>query len=45
MLPSLPCLESAPGVEAKLKKPSTVDEKFEDMVKSAQAAAVLMLVC
>jgi TPR repeat protein len=37
-------LESVPGVEAKLKKPNTVDEKFEDVVKSAQNAAVLVLV-
>jgi S1-C subfamily serine protease len=37
-------LESVPGVEAKLKKPNTADEKFEDVVKSAQAAAVLVLV-
>jgi hypothetical protein len=37
-------LESVPGVEAKLKAPNTVDEKFEDVVKSAQDAAVLVLV-
>jgi hypothetical protein len=37
-------LESAPDVEAKLKAPNTKDEKFEDMVKSAQDAAVLVLV-
>ena len=41
---SLPFLESVPGVEAKLKKPNTADEKFEDVVKSAQDAAVLVLV-
>ena len=37
-------LESVPGVEAKLKKPNIVDEKFEDVVKSAQDASVLVLV-
>jgi S1-C subfamily serine protease len=37
-------LESAPDVDAKLKAPNTVDEKFEDVVKSAQDAAVLVLV-
>ena len=37
-------LESVPGVEAKLKAPNTVDEKFEDVVKSAQNEAVLVLV-
>ena len=37
-------LESAPGVEAMLKKPNTADEKFEDVVKQAQDAAVLVLV-
>jgi len=37
-------LESVPGVEVKLKKPNTADEKFEDVVKQAQQAAVLMLV-
>jgi hypothetical protein len=37
-------LESVPGVEAKLKNPNTVDEKFEDVVKAAQQAAVLVLV-
>jgi hypothetical protein len=37
-------LESVPGVEDKLKKPNTADEKFEDVVKSAQDAAVLVLV-
>ena len=29
-------LESAPDVDAKLKAPNTADEKFEDVVKSAQ---------
>jgi hypothetical protein len=37
-------LESVPGVEAKLKMPNTKDEKFEGVVKSAQDAAVLVLV-
>jgi TPR repeat protein len=37
-------LESVPEVAAKLKAPNTVDAKFEEVVKSAQAAAVLVLV-
>lgn len=37
-------LESAPDVSAKLKEPITVDRKFGDVVKSAQDAAVLILV-
>ena len=37
-------LESVPDVDAKLKSPNTADEKFEDVVKSAQDAAVLVLV-
>jgi TPR repeat protein len=37
-------LESVPGVEAKLKAPNTKDESFEDVVKQAQDAAVLVLV-
>ena len=37
-------LESVPDVDAKLKKPNTSEEKFEDVVKSAQNAAVLVLV-
>jgi hypothetical protein len=41
---SLPFLESVPGVEAKLKVPNKADENFEDVVKSAQDAAVLVLV-
>jgi hypothetical protein len=41
---SLPVLESVPVVSAKLKAPNTKDEKFEDVVKSAQDAAVLVLV-
>jgi S1-C subfamily serine protease len=37
-------LESVPAVSAKLKAPVTVDRKFEEVVKSAQDAAVLVLV-
>ncbi len=37
-------LESVPDVDAKLKAPNTKDEGFEDVVKSAQDAAVLVLV-
>jgi S1-C subfamily serine protease len=37
-------LESVPTVSAKLKAPVTADRKFEDVVKSAQNAAVLVLV-
>jgi S1-C subfamily serine protease len=37
-------LESVPDVSAKLKAPVTVDRKFEDVVKLAQDAAVLVLV-
>jgi S1-C subfamily serine protease len=37
-------LESVPAVSAKLKASSTADRKFEDVVKSAQSAAVLVLV-
>ncbi len=37
-------LESVPAVSAKLKAPITADRKFEDVVKSAQDAAVLVLV-
>jgi hypothetical protein len=37
-------LESVPAVSAKLKAPNTKEEKFEDVVKSAQDAAVLVLV-
>ena len=36
-------LESMPEVSAKLKAPNTKDEAFEDVVKSAPAAAVLVL--
>ncbi len=37
-------LESVPDVSAKLKEPNTMNEAFEDVVKSAQDAAVLVLV-
>jgi S1-C subfamily serine protease len=37
-------LESVQDVSAKLKEPVAADRKFEDVVKSAQAAAVLVLV-
>ena len=37
-------LESEPGVSAKLKEPSTKECKFEDMAKSAEKAAALVLV-
>ena len=37
-------LESMPGVSAKLKEPNTKERKFEDVVKSAEQAAVLVLV-
>jgi len=37
-------LESVPDVSTKLKAPNTANRKFEDVVKSAQDAAVLVLV-
>ena len=37
-------LESVPEVSAKLKEPSTKERKFEDIVKDAEQAAVLVLV-
>ena len=37
-------LESVPDVSAKIKAPNTADRKFEDVVKSAQDAAALVLV-
>jgi TPR repeat protein len=37
-------LESVPEVSAKLKEPITINQKFEDVVKSAENAAVLVLV-
>jgi hypothetical protein len=35
---------SVPEVAAKLKEPSAKDKKFEDVVKEAEQAAVLVLV-
>ncbi len=37
-------LESVPEVSAKLKDANTKERKFEDVVKSAEKAAVLVLV-
>ena len=37
-------LESVPEVSAKLKEPETKERKFEEIVKSAEQAAVLVLV-
>jgi len=37
-------LESVPEVSAKLKEPNTKEQKFEDVVRSAEQAAVLVLV-
>jgi hypothetical protein len=37
-------LESVPDVADKLKEPNKKDESFEEVVKSAQEAAVLVLV-
>ena len=37
-------LESVPEVSAKLKAPNTKEMKFEEVVKSAEQAAVLVLV-
>ena len=37
-------LESVPELANKLKEPSVKDKKFEDVVKSAEQAAVLVLV-
>ena len=37
-------LESVPDVGAKLKEPNAKDESFEEVVESAQEAAVLVLV-
>ena len=37
-------LESVPAVSAKLKEPETKAQKLEDVVKSAEQAAVLVLV-
>ena len=41
-LPSF--LKSTPEVSARLKEPETKERKFEDVVKSAEQAAVLVLV-
>jgi hypothetical protein len=37
-------LSGAPDVSAKLKEARTADRKFEDVVKDAEQAAVLVLV-
>jgi hypothetical protein len=37
-------LESVPEVAARLKEPNTTERKFEDVVKDAEQAAVLVLV-
>ncbi|MGA9451052.1 MAG: hypothetical protein WBW41_06870 [Verrucomicrobiia bacterium] len=37
-------LESVPDVSAQVKAPNTADRKFEDVVKQAQVATVLVLV-
>jgi hypothetical protein len=37
-------LESVPEVSAKLKESNTKEQKFEDVVKAAEQAAVLVLV-
>jgi len=37
-------LESVPEVSAKLKEPETKERRFEEVVKSAEQAAVLVLV-
>ena len=37
-------LESVPEGSAKLKEPNTKEQKFEDVVRSAEQAAVLVLV-
>jgi hypothetical protein len=37
-------LESVPDAMSKLKEPSTQDKKFEDVVKEAEQAAVLVFV-
>jgi hypothetical protein len=37
-------LESVPEVAAKLVEPNTKEQKFEDVVKAAEQAAVLVLV-
>ncbi len=37
-------LESVPEVATKLKEPRTAERKFEEVVKDAEQAAVLVLV-
>lgn len=37
-------LESVPDVAAKLKAPNAKEKKFEDILREAQPAAVLVLV-
>jgi hypothetical protein len=37
-------LESVPEVSAKLKAPNTTEKRFQDVVKEAEQAAVLVLV-
>jgi hypothetical protein len=37
-------LESVPEVSARLKEPNTKERKFEEVVKAAEQAAVLVLV-
>ena len=37
-------LESVPDVAARLKEPNAKEKKFEDVVKEAEQAAVLVLV-
>ncbi len=37
-------LESVPAVASKLKEPVSAERKFDEVVQSAQAAAVLVLV-
>ena len=37
-------LESVPEVSAKLKEPNSKEKKFEEVVKEAEQAAVLVLV-
>ena len=37
-------LESVPEVSAKLKEPNVKEQKFEDVVRSSEQAAVLVLV-
>jgi hypothetical protein len=41
---SLPFLESAPEVSARLAEPETKERKFEEVVSAAEQAAVLVLV-